>query len=309
MAFVNDVGKAVDAIRLRLLGRSLPTELYHYTCFDTVLKIGNSRALRATCAADLGDTKEVKYGAELVQEQVERKVNSGAAEFPKMVLKLLHAALIDRKSWTFVACFCATHDSGFHRKKYGEYCLGFDTRSIWDPQLRPRSGLSADVQYYRAIYRQCVQREAIRRAIDSIAESALGSSGGGVIQGPWTESIAKFYARNAAQLLMDLITSFKTADFRKEKEWRIVCRPSLSLNSSAPDLEQDSFRHLVNIDRKHYIELQTPVPNRGVICAHSRAAVPFSSICRPDGFRHDDDERRDILQMLGQNDRLDIRLG
>jgi hypothetical protein len=109
---------------------------------------------------------------------------------------------------------------------------------------------------------------------------------------------------------MDLIVSFKTVKFRREKEWRIVCRPSLSLNSLAPDFEQESFKHLVNVGAKRYVELQTPAPDRGqVICAHPRLAIPFDSIYRTDGFRHDDDEQRHIRQMLTENDRPGVKLG
>src|ERR1700689_5464446 len=93
--FTSDVAETVNAIRLRLLGGRLPPALYHYTCFDAVLKIGNSRVLWATSAADLEDAKEIQYGAELVQEEVRRKVKSGVAWFPQMVLKLLPAGLID----------------------------------------------------------------------------------------------------------------------------------------------------------------------------------------------------------------------
>jgi hypothetical protein len=305
--FTSDVAEAVNAITLRLLGGRLPPALYHYTCFDAVLKIGNSRVLWATSAADLEDAKEIQYGAELVQEEVRRKVKSGVAEFPQMVLKLLPAGLIDCKPWTFVVCFCAMQDSGFHRNDYGEYCLEFDTRSSWDPQLRTRRS-DADVRYYRAIYWRCVQRGAIRRAIDSIANSAAKNTSG-VAQGPWMESMAQFCARNASQLLMDLVASFKARQFRREKEWRIVCRPNLSLNTSAPGLERDNFQHLVKGDHKHYVELQTPVPDRGqIIGGHPRSAVPFCSIRRPDGFRSDDDELRRIRRMLEENDRRDIKL-
>jgi hypothetical protein len=306
--FTSDVAQAVNSIRLRLLGGSLPPALYHYTCFDAVIKIGDSRGLWATSAADLEDAKEIEYGAELVRQEVRRKVKSGLAEFPQMVLELLPAGLIDSKPWTFVVCFCAMQGSGFHRKDYGEYCLEFDTRSSWDPQLRPRSS-DADIRYYRAIYWRCVQRGAIRRAIGAIIDSAAKNTSG-VAQGPWMESIAKFCARNASQLLMDLVASFKASRFRREKEWRIVCRPNLSLNTSAPGLERDNFKHLVKGDRKHYVELQTPAPDRGRIIGGPRIApVPFCSIRRPDGFRSDDDELRRIRQMLEENDCRDIKLG
>jgi len=255
----------------------------------------------------LEDAKEIEYGVELVREEVRRKIKSGLAEFPQVVLKILPADLIDCKPWTFVVCFCAIQDSGFHRKYYGECCLEFDTGSSWDPQLRPRSS-DADIRYYRAIYWRCAQRGAIRRAIAAITDSAAKNTSG-VAQGPWMESIAQFCARNASQLLMDLIASFKASRFRREKEWRIVCRPNLSLNTSAPGLERDNFKHLVKGDRKHYVELHIPVPNHGqIIGAPGISSVPFCSIRRPDGFRSDDDESRRIRQMLEENDRRDIKL-
>jgi hypothetical protein len=307
--FTNDVAKAMNFSRLRLLGRSLPSALYHYTWFDAALKIGDSRVVWATSAADLADPKEIEYGVELVKEYVQRKIKSGLAEFPQMVLRLLPAALIDCKSWTFVVCFCATQGSCFHQKEYGEYCLGFDTCLTWNPQLRPRSP-DADVQYYRVIYRHGVQHGAIRRAIDSITDSAVRNSDG-VTQGPWMESIAQFCARNASQLLIDLVASFKTGGYHREKEWRIICRPSLSLNSSAPGLERNRFKHLVKGDhKKHYVELQTPVPDRGqIIGSHPGSSVPFCSIYRSDGFRNDDEELRHVRQMLEGNEGCDIRLG
>ena len=52
---------------------------------------------------------------------------------------------------------------------------------------------------------------------------------------------------------MDLVASFKERRFRQEKEWRIVCRPNLSLNTSAPGFERDNFKHLVKGDYKRYV--------------------------------------------------------
>jgi hypothetical protein len=109
---------------------------------------------------------------------------------------------------------------------------------------------------------------------------------------------------------MDLIVCLKAARFCREKEWRIVCRPNLSLNTSAPGLERDRFKHLVKGDHKHYVELQTTTPDRGqIIGTHPTPAVPFCTIRRRDGFKRDDDELRHIRHMLEDYDRSDIKLG
>jgi hypothetical protein len=108
---------------------------------------------------------------------------------------------------------------------------------------------------------------------------------------------------------MDLVASFKASRFRREKEWRIVCRPSLALNSSAPGLERERFQHFIKGDHKHHVELQTPAPARGtIISGHTRSAVPFCSIYRPDDFRNHDEEFLRIRKMLEENDRRDIKL-
>jgi hypothetical protein len=289
--------RGVDSIRLSLLDRALPPRLYHYTSFASVIKIGNSRNLRATSAAALhDDPREITHGIEIVQDQVKQKINSKIVEFPKLVLKFIQSFLILRKDWTFIACFCSEADSRFHQDKGRPYSLGFDTNSSWRPQLRP-AGLGADVHYYRVSYARSAQRKAIHRVIDAVARACIKNSLG-VMQGPWADSFAKLYARSAAQLLMEIIVSFKEQRFSPEDEWRIVCRPNLALNSTAPSTEDEIFRPLIRGDASKYAELQTPIASPGVIYAHPRSGVPFCSIHRADRFIRYDDEHRRICQML-----------
>ena len=124
--FTRDVATAVNSIRRSVLGQSLPRRC---TITPALTKYS-----RLASQAPLGyvrrrlSRQEIDHGVEIVEEEVRRKVKSGIAEVSRKVLELLPGALLDCKSWTFVSCFCAKRDSVFHRRKYGDYCLEFDTR-------------------------------------------------------------------------------------------------------------------------------------------------------------------------------------
>jgi len=306
ISFTNSVVRAIASIREPISGE-LPPALYHYTRFNVVLEIIDSRALWATCAADLKDQKEIQHGIELLKEQVLIKIRSGIPDFPKRLLHLVPGFLSDAKSQTFIACFCAKQNSHSHQRRYGDYSLGFNTHRDWYPTLR-QTGLSAHVQYHRVIYEHSRQSSALRDTIDSIVE-ATSQNSLDIIGGPWKESIAKLYARTVAQLLMELIVSFKNRSYSQENEWRIVCRPNLELNSPAHDSAWDNFKHLVNStpSPNKYVKLRISEPSQGsIIEAFPRHTIPFDSVHRSKTARNDDEARRKLLKLFEEDRRLDI---
>src|SRR5258707_15061571 len=107
LTFGRDLAKTVGRIRSHLYPRHLPQALYHYTSFNGVLGITDSRTLWATCVEDLEDHTEIRHGIEMVQEEVSRRHALGVAGFPQRVLRFLSEALSTRRAWTFVACFRA----------------------------------------------------------------------------------------------------------------------------------------------------------------------------------------------------------
>jgi hypothetical protein len=156
------------------------------------------------------------------------------------------------------------------------------------------------MQYFRVIYRDCLQVQAIQRAIAEVTR-AIDIYTNGERPGPW---IADAVARDASQLLFDLVISFKNKKFRNEREWRIVCRPKLNPASSAPAMADENFNHLIRTGEKRFIELTTPAKSDWPSIL-LRPAVPFSSVQqRP----HTNDMKAlaEIREMLNQNGRQDI---
>jgi hypothetical protein len=306
--FGNDLAESTRSIRLRLLGKSLPPVLYHYTGFKGVLGIGDSCVLHAISTEDSKDQTEIQHGIEIVREEIQRKEESEIDRFAQMLLSSLPEALSSRKRWTFAACFCPELGSSHHRTVYGEYCLRFDTCSSLDPQLRPR-GLHADVQYQHVIYAPSEKQAAIRQAINSIADAAVRNSSGTDPQGPWAQSVVKLHARVAAQGVMGIMASLKSPTFCKDNEWRIVCCPRSSIASSAPDLDDNGFSPLIDTrqDNKKCVELSVREQGETFV-SFPKSVIPFSAIYVPDDFQRRDSERLAIVQMLEANGRSDIPL-
>jgi hypothetical protein len=186
-----------------------------------------------------------------------------------------------------------------------EYCLGFDTSLSPEPILRPRD-LNADVQYGGVIYGRSVQRSAITAAIRVIVKSAIKHSSGAP-DGPWAKSIAKRCAEDCSNILMDIIACFKSDDFRREDEWRIVCRPNLALNSSDPEFSRESFARLIKPGRKQFIELSSNSVGTS-LSGYQTARIPFFSVHRSDRFQKHDAEFFSIKRMLDDNDGGEIHL-
>ena len=306
--FTSDIVRSIDGIKRDVLGwKEIPKALYHYTSFENVLNIGQSKALWATCAKDLADRTEIDYGADIVEERVVRMLRQeDLGDFPKMFLEHVSDALRNCKHRTFVACFCRMPRSNFHRTEFkSDYCLGFDTSANSEPILRPRD-FNAYVQYGRVIYGRSVQRNAITAAIRAIVKSAIKHSSG-TPDGPWAKFIAKRCAEDCSSILMDIIACFKSDAFRREDEWRIVCRPNLALNSSDPEFHRESFTRLIKPGRKQFIELSSNRVSTS-LNGYQIARIPFFSVHRVDRFQKHDAEFSRIKRMLDDNDGSEIHL-
>jgi hypothetical protein len=156
------------------------------------------------------------------------------------------------------------------------------------------------------------QRRAIRSAIDAIVDSGVRNCRGD-LQGPWAKSIAELHARIGAQYLIDLISSFKRREFRREDEWRIVCRPVWSTAGSAPDLDDDRFRPLIKNDNKRdrrYVELGVYEEGQ-VLGGFPRPTIPFCRVYVSGDPEERVSEQQGLREMLqdGARSGVDIRQG
>lgn len=276
VGFASDLIATVDQLRLELFGGTPPPILFHYTSWRGVVGITNSRSLRATCVADLKDVSELQHGADLIHEEAANVARRSHSPWIRAVLPLIAHHARRRTRRTFVACFCGSSASKFHWKSYGHYCLRLETLSKHEPLLRPVLP-KAYVSYHKVIYEEVQQRDAIRRAVATVAQ-ALARSTWGVPHGHGKDSIVHFLARGASEFLLDLIVAFKRPVYAEDSEWRIVVRPWPRPLSSAPDWEDADFASLIRTEQtQQYVELQVPA-EAVTFVPLSVPRVPFSAV-------------------------------
>jgi hypothetical protein len=252
---VEDLASSVRDIAGSTTQGRVPTVLHHYTSLNCVEKIVNTRSLWATCAADQKDQSELTHGIEFVQAAAIELSRRGVPDFTARVLELLSTSMLARREWTFITCFCGDGRSEYHWETYGQYCLSFPLPPDGRPVLRC-SDFGAECWYQQVIYDHASQRRAMTKGVQAIADS-IARNTAGVPEGPWTEWLAKYCARNAAQLLLSIAVAFKKANYSREKEWRLVCCPNLALNSSAPDIADHNFAVCIKADPRRHVALRT----------------------------------------------------
>ena len=243
-----------------------PPVLYHSTSFRGITGIIDAHALWGTCVDDLEDKTEIQYGVGMIEAEI-RQRRFDPKSVPGRVLRFVSEFLSERRRWTFVACFRKTLERPTHADPAGAtkcaewerdrpYCAEFETLSAWEPRFSV--GMHADQQYHRVVYDTEIQRAAIARVITAIIDGSAKNCTGS-LAGPWGESLAKKHARIVTQSLIDMISRFKSPDYRWEDEWRIVCRPRFMLAGTAPDLEDDDFRPYIKLDTLRHVELAAHV--------------------------------------------------
>ncbi|MCU1333432.1 MAG: hypothetical protein JWM08_2424 [Candidatus Angelobacter sp.] len=304
IGFVNEILFQVNAIRRELLGKP-PATLFHYTNLRGVLGIANSRIVRAMCVTGLNDDNEIHYGVNLVEVEISKVIRSEISQTTKAILNEIPEQLRTGISRTFVACFCANPASAFHWNSYGPYCLRFETDANREPLLRV-SVSAAQVGYFRAIYGEEPQQVAINRALKTVI-SAVDRNTQGVLEGPWAKSTTQFLARNASELLLDLIVAFKKVEFEDDAEWRLAVRPKSALVSSSPNVADQNFDVLVKRETKEFVELQKLRSTNPFQNFAFRSPVPFAEVIQSP-LCNDPGELELIRSFLDENGRTDIKV-
>jgi hypothetical protein len=287
-ALVHDTCEKINTLRSRFLGTEPPAKLFHYTNRDAVIGIAGSRTVRATCVVCLDDTTEVMHGIKAVETEVHSVLRYTVHPLARMVLKRLGEQMGTRISRIFVACFCSNRNSlrywrlpWLSRHGYGDYCLEFATNKMREPLLRPTPFRGASVQYNRVIYGAKRQRKAIRTALQDIA-AAISHNSSGQLDGPWATSVLDLVIRDTAELLLDLIVSFKRRRYILDQEWRLIIRPGEVVGSSAPAVTDSNFDLIVKREvrgnkSKRYVEVFLPRQTFPPLLS-SMSPIPFTAV-------------------------------
>jgi hypothetical protein len=293
------ISDTVREISKALFAGPAPRFLHHYTCAATVEKIIQNRCLWATCVDDQSDKAEISHASGMVTELAEELSRSETHAFAADVLKRLPYYMEERKQWIYIACFCDDHDSGLHWREYGNYRLTFSAPWTEVPSLA-MVDIQAECWPQRVIYDEKLQRDAIERALRSIA-LAISANTAGRNEGPWAQAMVDNCARNTAQLLLGVAVGFKRKAFESEREWRIVCAPRLGSNNSAPKYIDDNFSVNVKGSPRRHLLLQIPRAQT----SFRIGPVPFVDWARNPNH-HDANETDRIKSALRANHRSDL---
>ena len=183
------------------------------------------------------------------------------------------------------------------------------TNGVREPLLRPRSFYGALVQYYRVRYGIEEQERALNTALETVSRAMTVNSRGDP-QGPWMNTIADMIARDASELLLDLVVSFKRSAYAKDEEWRLVIRPGEVLASSAPTAADHKFDLIVRSETtanktRRFVELYLPKQTFSSVAPMS-SPIPFCAI-HINPFKSSADAK-DIRVVLDENGGVNIPL-
>lgn len=220
-------------------------QLYHYTTIDGLEGIIKNRSMWLTHTSTLNDPTELKYGKEIILKILNNEISNGHDETIDI---LLHSLKVQVNSFdeimyeAYVACFCKSDNLLSQWRAYGHmgggYNLGFtftsNTRFYHTPD---HSEKESHVILRKIIYDYNKQEEFVTEYVSSIISYAKDAikyfKNHGGIPEIW-ESMA---AMEAANILCDLMLSFKNPVFSEENEWRLIL-----VRQSQHKAEQLQFR-------------------------------------------------------------------
>ncbi len=205
-------------------------QLYHYTTIDGLMGILKNRSLWLTHTSSLNDPTELKYGKEIILNILNNKIGNRHEGIIERFLHLLIGEVnrFDEIMYeAYVACFCKSDNLLSQWRAYGHrgggYNLGFTFTS--DTKFYHTSDLSekeSHVILRKIIYDNNKQKEVVTKYVSSIISFAKDAikcfQNNGGIPEIW-ESMA---AMESANILCDLMLSFKNPVFSKENEWRLI---------------------------------------------------------------------------------------
>lgn len=215
---------------------SLDLRLYHYTPgLDGLKGIIKDRGFHLTHYVDFADSKEIKYGKDLVDSVIDDNETDffsckPVQEFIQHLQGLISTYGRNANGITihnpFIACFSDSNRIDYQWENYANqkkgYCLGFKFDS--DTKISNFNNLADRIPHFRkVIYSSDEQIKIITSYLKFLAENI--------------RCLAEFnskldknleYAMDAANLILEMISCFKDPSYKGEKEWRLFYAPILS---------------------------------------------------------------------------------
>jgi hypothetical protein len=257
LEFIQDISNLTREIAASTFKGPGPTVLCHYTPEESSKKIIATRTLWATCLTEQSDKTELRHGIALVEDVVMQLLDKERNPFIQDVLSGLADYMRSRRSMLFITCFCGASASPFHVEKYGPVCFRFTEPGGGPPPLTLNGG-GWDRWFNPVIYGENAQRRAVIDFLEA-ASMLLQKHAVGSVERGRMEWMASTPRRDLGQCLLTIVASFKREKFRRDREWRLIFSPALSLSNSAPNLVDESFNSLIESEPIRHVSLRREV--------------------------------------------------
>lgn len=201
--------------------------LYHYTDARGVEGIISEREIWSTEIESMNDKKEIKYGMEVIEEEIE----SAKREYEDKLVKEVFLTsieeeirnLADEEYSIFVTCFCREGDLLSQWRGYADKGGGYSVEFNFNENTRI-SGINDEQErpYLRkVIYDKEAQKKMAGTLINSVCEicSTFPSL---ERDNPDKKEVWSSVAKYISKILIDFAIAFKHEGFEEEKEWRLV---------------------------------------------------------------------------------------
>jgi hypothetical protein len=200
------------------------------------------------------DKTELRHGIALVEDVAMKLLDKERNPFVQDVLSGLADYMRSRRSMLFITCFCGGVASPFHVEKYGAFCFRF-TQPCGAPPPLTLNGLGGERWFSPVVYGENDQRRAVRNFLEAASMLLLKHSNGSdeCCRAEWIASTAR---RDLGLCLLTIVASFKRKKFRRDREWRLIFSPTLSLSNSAPELVDERFSSLIEDQPRRHLSLR-----------------------------------------------------
>jgi len=196
-----------------------PNVIYHYTTYDGLLGILNSKSLWSTDILYLNDAQENRVIFDLAKRFLLDE---------EEVRELFASSVIDYINKTrgpnvFVSSFSEDGDLLSQWRAYGKMSssvsIGFKRTELMDLSKKQAFDLK------RCIYDQDDQKELIRKGYDVIFKKSQKVNSGKKYIEPVVRSTVISKQADFVNYLMNIAPLIKDKGFREEKEWRLISTP------------------------------------------------------------------------------------
>jgi len=227
----------------------MPDVVWHYTPYETLLKILESKSLWATHVSCLNDASEVRHLFDLLFEQLHgREVDPQSSPLFEY-LKSLGGKDYGGSSEWFVTSFCTESDALNLWRAYagadGGVAIGFETKEVvgraWKDESRGGHQGFPETYVLPVAYRAAKKNDLVQKLL-SETERLFKAGLEGQDHKTWAEEFWTAWEDQIAAIA----PLVKHEAFESEKEWRLITKPHASQQNSLKFLARRTTitRHL-----------------------------------------------------------------